>query len=296
MLDDLLRAQNPDGGWGAERKRVSATEATALAVLALAAAAEPSGRAAGERGLAWLVSRQNPDGGWPLNARVQDGSWTTAVAALALARREDRRDQALRGARWLLEHRGRGLGWVARVLYRVAPQAMPVRLDPDLRGWAWAQGSFSWVEPTSYALLALKRLRPHLSDAAVDERIHEAERMLYDRVCDGGGWNYGNTTVLGEALPPYPDTTALALIALQDHAGHQANRQSLQALRRMLGEVESGLTLAWSILCLGLYGEDPSEWMPALGRSYERTRFLGSTRALAVAVLASGGGREVFRL
>ena len=39
-------------------------------------------------------------------------------------------------------------------------------LDPYLSGWPWTAGAFSWVEPTSYSLIALKKLKP---DAGRDQ-------------------------------------------------------------------------------------------------------------------------------
>jgi hypothetical protein len=72
------------------------------------------------------------------------------------------------------------------------------------------------VEPTSWALLALKRMRGALPRRRTEDRIEEAHRLLADRMCRGGGWNYGNKAILGFDLDPYPDTTALALLALQD--------------------------------------------------------------------------------
>ena len=48
------------------------------------------------------------------------------------------------------------------------------------------------------------------------ERLEQAERLLFDRQCAGGGWNYGNSEVLGQKLHAYVPTTALALLALQD--------------------------------------------------------------------------------
>ena len=38
--------------------------------------------------------------------------------------------------------------------------------------------------------------------------------MLRDRACVGGGWNYGNRIVLDEELPPFVQTTGIALLAL----------------------------------------------------------------------------------
>jgi hypothetical protein len=164
------------------------------------------------------------------------------------------------------------------------------------KGWPWADGTFSWVEPTSWALIALKRLRPRLENGPAGDRIREGEAMLYDRMCQGGGWNYGNTLVLGEELPPYPDTTALALVALADHAEAAANRQSLDALQKMLTGMDSGFTLALAVLCLLLHGQEPADWRRALARSYERSGFLGVNRSLALTVLALTEGQARLRV
>src|SRR5258706_177994 len=88
---------------------------------------------------------------------------------------------------------------------------------------ALATLEFSWVEPTAYALIALKKLRPVQGDGRSDRSIAEAERMLYDRACAEGGWNYGNSTAYGVELPPYLETTALALLALQDRRDDERN-------------------------------------------------------------------------
>lgn len=286
-LQVLANAQNGDGGWGAVSGRQSNTEATSLAVLALGT--EPRQGARVERGVRWLVARQNGDGSWPLATGFTEGSWATPLAVLCLSGVGGHRARALDGARWLLGHRGRSLGWLASVLYRLAPSKMPTRLNPDLSGWPWSRDAFSWVEPTSWALLALKKVRADLDPALARERILEGERLAYDRMCEGGGWNYGNSRVLGVEVPPYADTTALALIALQDRRGEAGNRVSLAALVKMLADVDSGLTLALSILCLSIYGQDAGPVRQRLERAYERTAFLGETRALALGVLATTG-------
>ncbi len=51
------------------------------------------------------------------------------------------------------------------------------------------------------------------------ERIEIGERMLRDRACGAGGWNYGGSNVYGQELFPYVPTTALGLLAMQDHPG-----------------------------------------------------------------------------
>ena len=296
LVELLLQRQNADGGWGAEAGRKSRTEPTSFALLALAAVGDRSIADAAERAEKWLAGAQNPDGSWPVGAGLKDGSWTTALASFALAGFEPRRAQAARGAQWLLEAQGRSLGWLQSLQYRWAPQTQVVELNPDLKGWPWTAGTFSWVEPTSYALLALKKLLPYLPAGRAHERIREGERLLYDRMCAGGGWNIGNRRVLGVEQPPYPDITALALMALADHRAMEANRRSLLALKRMLAETTSGLSLSWSILCLLIYGEDVTEWRQLCAAGYEKTGFLGETRTVALSAMALADGARMFRI
>jgi Prenyltransferase and squalene oxidase repeat len=288
----LLEIQNPDGGWPSQAGRSSNTEATAFAVLALRGLAASDSIRAGEHGSRWLSDRQRPDGSWAFSALVPEASWTTGIATLAMLGLGG--DRARSSTGWLLGQQGRPLGWYLSLLYRVAPSLLPVRLNPDFKGWPWRSHATGFVEPTAYALIALKKLRPH-ADPRAEARIKEAEAMLYDRMCPSGGWNYGNSVVLGVDLPPYADVTALTLIALQEHRRSEPNVVSLTALRRMLTEVDSSLALAWAILCLSLYGEDTESLQRRLELRYRQRPYLVDTRALALAVLALAGS-TVFRL
>lgn len=296
LTEALLATQDADGGWGAEPGKRSNTEATALAVLALGSSSAPPASAALRRGLGWLVDHQRPDGGWPLGAGQDGSTWPTPLAVLAVLGRSELRERAAGGLRWLVGHGGRDPGWLIRALYRVWPGALPVRMDPTLKGWSWNPDAFSWVEPTAYALLALKKGRQVLSGPDVDARIREGESMLYDRACEGGGWNYGNTNVYGVNVPPYPEVTAVALLGLQDRRETPANRSSIEAMRRMLAEVNSGFALSWTIACLAVYGQDTGAERRRLVESYARTGFLGANRTLALALIASGSPESVFGL
>jgi hypothetical protein len=291
----LIAYQNPDGGWGAQDGRASSTEVTALATVALGRLEAPVARAGAARGLRWLTEHQHDDGGWPVSARVDAACWSTALAVLALEALGRERASAARGARWLLRRAPGTFGLGVSLLYRFARSSMAVQLNPHLKGWAWTADASSFVEPTCYSVLALKRLRASLPGAAVTERIDEAECLLYDRMCRGGGWNYGNSTVLDADLWPYADVTALALLALADYPERDGNRQSLRALRGMLEHVDSGLSLAWAVLCFSAYGEDPSPWRRRLVERHARTAFLGETKALALGLLAITDGKEAFR-
>ena len=295
-MGHLLKTQNVDGGWGATDGKRSNTEATSLVLLGLSRWGETSLVERVNRGCAWLSTQQHADGSWPFTGQFQDGSWATALAVFTLAGCERHRQSALRGATWLLGQKGRRLGWLASLLYHWAPQSFPYRLNPDLQGWSWTAGTFSWVEPTAYALLALKKLRACLPQAQVAERIQQGERLLYNRMCTGGGWNYGNIQVFGEAVVPYPEVTALTLIALQNHQSRRENQVSLMALEEMLTRVDSGLALSWSILCFALYGYDVLPWQVRLTQDYEKTEFLGDSRSLALALLALGEGIHLLQV
>jgi len=285
----LHAAQNRDGGWPTSRGRASNTECTALATLALARL-DTGERATADRGVRWLTGCQNADGSWPLHRDTRMPSWTTSLASFTLASIDREPSSAVRGARWLLRQQPRTPGILASLLHRVAPRPRVVELDPKLRGWSWTSGVTSFVEPTAYALLALKRLRSRLVGVEVDARIDEAERMIYDRMCREGGWNYGNSTVLGADLWPYADVTALTLLSLADHRDRHENQQSLAALRRMLTQVESGLALSWASLSLAAYGHDAAPLLARLHRTWTRTYFLADTRSIALAVLATTDG------
>jgi len=290
----LQNTQNPDGGWGAVPARQSNTEATALALLALTSCPEAKASHI-ERGLQWLIDVQNPDGSWPMRRSPSHGSWPTALATLALASFDGQHARAVTGVRWLLAHRGRSLGWWASLAYRIIPDKIAIQVDPDLIGWSWTPHGFSWVEPTAYALIALKRLNGDTGGAA-DAHIREAERLLYDRICSGGGWNHGNSNAYGVAIPPYPETTALALIALQDREADTRNRASLQRLVEMMAEGESGLSLSWATLCLSFHGQDVAAWQQRLARCYARSGFLQETRVVSLALLALSEQISPFRL
>jgi squalene-hopene cyclase-like protein len=295
-IDLLLGAQNEDGGWGAVKGKRSNTESTSFVLMALKSLeGNPFDRQT-TAGLKWLLQRQKDDGSWSLNDASKQSSWTTPIAALALLSFQDQREHALRAAKWILTQEGRKPGWVATLLFRLSLLKKITELDPYLSGWSWTAGAFSWVEPTSYSLMTLKKLKRSLDGTNCEERIRQGEMLIYDRMCENGGWNYGNSRVLGEALWPYPDVTAVALIALQDQAMSETNQKSLRALDAMLREAGSGTALGWGILCLTLYKQDVQEWKKILVKNFEKTRFLGETKAVALALLAFGNGASLFRV
>ena len=295
-IELLLGAQNEDGGWGSVKGKRSNTESSSFALMALKSLERKPFDRQTTAGLKWLLQHQRDDGSWSLNDVSKQSSWTTPIAVLTLLAFQDQREHVLRAAKWILTQEGKKPGWVASLLVRLSLVKKMTELDPYLSGWSWTAGTFSWVEPTSYSLMALKRLKGSLDGTNCEERIRQGEMLIYDRMCENGGWNYGNSRVLGEALWPYPDVTAVALIALQDRTTSEANQKSLRALDAMMREAASGTTLGWGILCLTLYNQDVREWKKILVKNFEKTRFLGEIKAVALALLAFGNGASLFRI
>jgi hypothetical protein len=140
--------------------------------------------------------------------------------------------------------------------------ASPVGQNNRLQSWSWTEGTFSWIEPTALCVLALKKARA--SGPLARTRLHEAEAMMFDRVCATGGWNYGNAEVLGQDLRPYVPTTALTLLALQDRRDHPAVVKSLSWLRSHATAERSTMALSLATICLQIFGETDHSTRTAL--------------------------------
>jgi hypothetical protein len=292
----LNQSQNSDGGWGAIAGKQSNTESTALGLLALRSLEESRENPAVRKAEQWLTNSQNSDGSWAYGAGAKTPSWSTALAVMALSDSALEVEELVKAGNWILAQEGSKPGILAKLILALSFQKKAVHLNDDLIGWSWTAGSFSWVEPTSYCLLALKKMKARLSAEAVKERVDQAELMIYDRMCEGGGWNYGNAAVYGDPLWPYPDITALALIALQDHRERNENQVSLKVLAKTAETTDSGLAIGWSSICLSLYGHDNSELRKRLEQKFVKTKFLGETKPIALSILAAGNGPSLFRV
>ena len=186
----------------------------------------------------------------------------------------------------LIEHRGIKL-----------PQSNLSPQDNSLQAWAWNDSTFSWVEPTCWSVLALKKAAAR-SEAARG-RIDEAERMLRDRCCVEGGWNSGTAMVLGQGLNPYVPTTALGLMALQNLPNDPIVVRSLAQLKKMHLSERSAMALSLTLIAFSLFGLDTSDLEGALIDQWGRTRFLGNLHLTAMALysLTHGShGTSAFRL
>lgn len=281
----LLEAQSPDGGFGYLAGESSATEPTALASLALGLVGHEASRG---RALEWLRDNQLPSGGWPARPIDKEESWAGALALLALAH-DTEGDKARReGLRWLVQASGRPV--------KVNPAVFAI--DGTVQGWSWSPGTFSWVEPTAFSILAIKKLFAEAGPEA-KSRIEQGEALLINRMVDAGGWNYGNRRVYGRPYEAYPETTAVALLALQDHQDLPQVSRALTYLQETMGQGSpSGYQLSWALICLGAFGIAPEGLQARLDESYSQWSFFGRLPTLSAAILATSGpeGLDPFRL
>ena len=296
LLDSLLKSQNPDGGWGYYPGKRSALEPTAYALMSLAYCS--AGRGAIESVHQFLNIRQLENGGWPVNAAgIEAEPWVSALVGSAIYTADGLNEPCRKVAGFVLGSFARmQLDWVTRTKEWLTG-CISCNPNKQQGGWGWTAQTAKWVEPTCNALIFLNQVKDRMPDDRLLEVVPEAERMTYERMCYQGGWNYGNTEVLGERLRPYPMTTALGLIALQNHPSRPENQRSLDYLAASLPEEKSALSLCFAGLCLDLYGHEWRDLLPRVKTLYLETGFFGNlkTKSLALLLLDASEGRNVFR-
>lgn len=255
-LELLRKTQNPDGGWGYFPAKASWFEPTFYAMLVLHG--DPANADAYEKAWGLVRSWQTKDGGWRPSGQVDVSSWVTAFGVTLCAVNGVNDDGFQRGVRWLLETAGAGNNILTRVAQRVTHSTtVDVRLD----GWPWLPGTANWIEPTSHAIIALHKASVHFQSAKLNERIDVGQRMILNRRCKDGGWNYGNPSVFRSDLPSYPETTALGLIGVQACTKDQVS-PSLELAKQLQTESRSPMAQAWLTICLRSYGIDPAAAPP----------------------------------
>ena len=244
----LEAAQNPDGGWGYFAGKQSWLEPTAYALLALGD--EPRARRAFDRGWRLVRSWQAAGGGWRGCALAGDPHWATSLVVTLHCTRGIWDEALGRGVDWLVSSSGAETRPLSRLAHWLSPET--VEFNPALGGWPWEPGTSSGVEPTAHALMALSRAARHARQGGLENRIDVGKRMLLERRCRDGGWNYGNRRVLGADLPSYPETTALALMALDGHTLVEWG-DALTHVERVWQGSASPLARAWLAACLLQY-------------------------------------------
>jgi len=260
IIDRLRAAQGSDGGWGYRTRGKACAEPTALACMALSPI--PAARLSVETGLRWLADHQRDDGGVPIAENIDVPCWPTGLAVLAWLHPPtigvgDHTKNIERAVTWLCRTSGLPIPRRPEILGH----------DTTLIGWSWVQGTHSWVEPTAYATWALRQ-----AGLAKHRRTREGIQVLLDRVITGGGWNYGNTSVLNQTLRPFPGTTGLALRALVGEPATDSIEQSIAYLRDELRNVRAPMSLGWGVLGLAGWHRHPveaSDWLAECAATIE---------------------------
>jgi uncharacterized protein (DUF362 family) len=240
-LSELVSHARPDGGWGYVPGQAAHLEPTCLALLALAPKADRF-RTVFDNGLASLKRCEGTDGYYRIPGGRPEAVWPTSLALFTQTVLNLNNDGSARSAAALLHLRGRPAD---------LKQDEEVHdIDLKLVGWPWAENTFSWVEPTARACLALQR-----AGHGDHPRVTEGLKLLLDRTLEGGGVNYGNRNVLGRPLEPLPGPTAWTLLALQQHADDERVYKSLNYLRTAALAGEDLEHLCWAKIVCDVYGE-----------------------------------------
>lgn len=257
LAETLRTSVNDDGGWAYFQGKTSRLEPTCWAALALMdGGATTADRALAESALSRIAAWQGADGllcdtpRAPANLSFNGLAAIVVQHALGTRRADGGSVQRLIGTLFA------GISKTGGMRLK---QSADSRQDNHLVGWAWNEGTFSWAEPTSWCLLALKKARNLPGVASAADRIDEAERLLADRCCRSGGWNYGNSNVLGRELSPYVPTTAVALLALQDRPALPEVVRSLEWLAGNWHRERSALASSLTLLAMRAHRVSPDD-------------------------------------
>jgi hypothetical protein len=269
----LVDLASTSGGWPYYAGQPARIEPTCWALLALSHLATPRETAVVTAGRRFLRSLMQSSGLLvEPNTPGPNYAWN-GLALLALNAKDDL-DLADRLSSALLGVRG----------IQVDDPTGVVHQNNKLQAWPWTDGTFSWLEPTALCLLALKVRR--VSAPAVAARVADAEAIIFDRVCDPAGWNYGNAHVMAQDLRPYVPTTALVLLAMQDKPDHAVVRRSLDWLAAHATAEPATMACATATIGLHMYGKQTDDVRRLLADQYARSHALDNAHLIALAAYA----------
>jgi hypothetical protein len=280
---ELLSRQNGDGGWGYQNA-TSWTEPTALALLSLEASdasrTAPSGTApsgtAHERGCRWLLRHQRMDGGWPPNPGVAISTSVTSFASLALSAPFHSSAAYHAALHWIVSQIKPDLGPIGKLEFWLGslPEA-----EATAGGSPWFPGTAAWVAPTCMTILALSAAGRLGNRPMLVKEITRGQQYLLSRRCSDGGWNHGGTQYRSEHAESYPETTGMALVALQGLPSAELTR-SLDAAQKMQKAPGSSEAQSWLHLAAIRHGQNSAN--PGFDLPWRTTRDL-ALRLLALA-------------
>ena len=269
----LLGAQNRDGGWGFETNSDSRVEPSCWAIRTLQNCAIPVSSEALKSGVDYLLQAQLKDGSWPAHAGGA-GSWVTSLACSILASEKEYQREVQAAVEWLCDDYPRDSTLWRRMLQKLRSGEPVDNHDGSFRGWGWTPHTSSWVEPTAFAIQALRDCPSAWRPAESAARLDLATGLLYDRMCPGGGWNCGNPMVYGVAGEPLVLPTGWALLALHDCPDGERKTKSLNWLLNHFAKISTVASLAVARIALESYGRE-------LPRSHRRLHEMFDARALS---------------
>ena len=250
-----LRGDAPVWGYGPRKPpNVEPSVFAALAMLATDADAErPATRERARISGDWLARIQNADGSVGLSEELPLPNWPTAHAILLWGALDRLGDQPPRYAAFsakavdfLLHFEGKATPF--------DPNAA-VGHDTTIPGWPWVPNTHMWVEPTSWAIMALAA-----EGQGQHQRVIDGKRLLRNRSLPVGGWNYGNTVVLGTELRPHPGPSGIALMGLLgDPPTGEAVDLGVKYLKKTLPTLRAAPSLAPGLLSLAAWKQAPKE-------------------------------------
>ena len=276
-LDGLLDMQQSDGGW-AYSTNSSWTEPTSYAILALRSAEGP--QQAISRAAEWLARRQRRDGGWSPGSAVEQSTHVTSLSVLALSGLDGYEDFTDRGVHWLLSQAGAETSvWARTARLVIGTQSSSTQHT----GWPWFPGAAAWVIPTSLGILALLKQKRGRYAGDIEIRVKDARSFLLSRRCPDHGWNHGGLFRAGECPGSYPETTGIALLALQGTASAEI-APSIHCGEQHAREPQSSEGACWLRLGLTAHGRNPA---PPPGKHRDWT-----VNQVALGILAQTGKAE----
>jgi hypothetical protein len=240
-VETVRKRSISEGGFAMYDGESFRPDATAWAVLALEASG--SGQHLKNAACQRLARSQLSDGRITVFEGYPESYWPTPLALLAWKKVQGFESQAELATQFLLNTSGKH--WSKQKDSASAH-------DTSIKGWPWIEGTYSWIEPTAMAVLALKSygFKEHA-------RVREAVRMILDRQLPSGGWNYGNKVVFNKELRPMPGYTGMALTALVGLSDVGQIKLSLDYLTDEIRKLRTPLSLAWSIFGVSAWSDHP---------------------------------------
>ena len=255
----LIENAVPSGGWAYYSNKTACIEPTCLALLALKNSKYESGKEFADA-VSFLVSCIGSNGiVIPPNGRPE-AVWLTSIVLFTFLKLKLNTNVIALMASILLEIKG---------TVTKNNQALEIHakgINPQVMGWPWSLNTFSWVEPTAWAVLSLR-----LAGLQVNQRVIEGFDFLLDRLMDNGGANYGNKTVLGKLLDPVPGPTSLCLLALNGtkECTNPKVQASITYLKQSIFAPQDLENAFWSVLAYSLYLSDKRDEIANLENAIE---------------------------